>query len=289
MRDGNFAGAQLTIVLVNPSRLYTEGLASLLKDTHYNTVHQLTGFDSAYYPGDEPEGKVVFVVGGRTPSEIVEIVKSIRSHLRSAYILVINASTGSNDVMAALEAGADGYLRDAISPQTFVRVIELIVEDETILPPEFVKSLRETRDAPHEKICSGNHDIEDTNESAEAKNAENSAKVKLSAREGSILRGLVEGAPNKVIAQKLQITEATVKVHVKAILRKIRVKNRTQAAIWGARHMPFSDGLTSDHESSPRIQLREQDRASAGQTLGQALTSNSQESGSLRGSRQTRA
>ncbi len=258
MRDGNFTEAELTIVLVHPSRLFTEGLASLLKDTQYNTVHQLIGFDSAYYPGDELEGKVVFVVGGRTPSEIVEIVKSIRSHLCSAYILVINASTEPKDVMAALEAGADGYLRDAISPQTLVRVIELIVEDETILPPEFVRSLREPRDAPPEKTCNGHHDIEGTNESAAATNEENPAKVKLSAREGSILRGLVDGAPNKVIAQKLQITEATVKVHVKAILRKIRVKNRTQAAIWGAKHLPFSGELTSDHESSPRIQLREQ-------------------------------
>ena len=42
----------------------------------------------------------------------------------------------------------------------------------------------------------------------------------------------MQGAPNKVIAYQLRITEATVKVHVKAILRKIRVKNRTQAAIW---------------------------------------------------------
>ncbi len=64
MRDVSFAEAQLTIVLVHPSRLFTEGLASLLKDTHYNTVHQLTGFDSSYYRGDELEGKVVFVVGG---------------------------------------------------------------------------------------------------------------------------------------------------------------------------------------------------------------------------------
>lgn len=251
MRNGNFTEAELTIVLVHPSRLFTEGLASLLKDTQYNMVHQLIAFDSAYYPGDELEGKVVFLVGGRTPSEIVGIVKSIRSHLCSAYILVINASTEPKDVMAALEAGADGYLRDAISPQTLVRVIELIVEDETILPPEFVRSLREPRDAAPEKTCKGNHEIKDMNE-------ENPAKVKLSAREGSILRGLVDGAPNKVIAQKLQITEATVKVHVKAILRKIRVKNRTQAAIWGAKHLPFSEELTNDHECSPRIQLREQ-------------------------------
>ncbi len=239
MRDTNFTGTQLTIVLVHPSRLFTEGLASLLKDTHYNIVHQLAGSDSAFLQEGNLDGKVVFIVGGRTPSEIVEIVKSIRGRLRSAYILVINASTGPNDVMAALEAGADGYLRDAISSQTFVRVIELIVEDETILPPEFVKSLRELRDAQPDAIYSRVHDIEDMSDAS----ASHSAQIKLSAREGSILKGLVDGAPNKVIAQRLHITEATVKVHVKAILRKIRVKNRTQAAIWAARHMPFSEAL----------------------------------------------
>ena len=56
---------------------------------------------------------------------------------------------------------------------------------------------------------------------------------RLSARQIAILRCLVEGASNKIIARKLKIADATVKVHVKAILRKIRVQNRTQAAIWG--------------------------------------------------------
>jgi two-component system nitrate/nitrite response regulator NarL len=54
----------------------------------------------------------------------------------------------------------------------------------------------------------------------------------LSAREEEILRYIGEGYPNKIIARKLGIMEGTVKVHVKAILRKARVGNRTQAAIW---------------------------------------------------------
>src|SRR5258708_10352833 len=57
----------------------------------------------------------------------------------------------------------------------------------------------------------------------------------LSTREKSILRCLIEGDSNKCIARKIDIAEATVKVHVKAILRKIRVQKRTQAAIWGMR------------------------------------------------------
>ncbi len=252
MRDSNFAGAQLTIVLIHPSRLFTEGLASLLKNTDYDVVHKLTGFDGAYFQNGKLEGKVVFVVGGRTPSEIIDVVRSIRGRLPSSYILVINASTGPSDVLAALEAGADGYLRDAISSQTFVRVIELISENETILPPEFVKSLREPREAASETASTGDHDKEVSNAITLANAQENSANVKLSAREGSILKGLVDGAPNKVIAQRLQITEATVKVHVKAILRKIRVKNRTQAAIWASKNLPLSDALASDQEGAAR-------------------------------------
>ncbi|TIV05318.1 MAG: hypothetical protein E5W02_28205, partial [Mesorhizobium sp.] len=58
----------------------------------------------------------------------------------------------------------------------------------------------------------------------------------LSNREKSILSCLIEGESNKTIARKIDIAEATVKVHVKAILRKIRVRNRTQAAVWAMNH-----------------------------------------------------
>ncbi|MBR0874900.1 response regulator transcription factor [Bradyrhizobium tropiciagri] len=59
---------------------------------------------------------------------------------------------------------------------------------------------------------------------------------KLSEREAQILDGLVQGHANKVIARTCEITEATVKVHMKSILRKIQVANRTQAAVWALEH-----------------------------------------------------
>ena len=71
---------------------------------------------------------------------------------------------------------------------------------------------------------------------------------RLSARQKLILRCLIDGDPNKTIARKIHITEATVKVHVKAILRKIRVHNRTQAAIWAMNNrsfMPVKDNPSS--------------------------------------------
>ena len=72
------------------------------------------------------------------------------------------------------------------------------------------------------------------------------AAPRLSEREIQILDGLVRGYANKVIARRCDISEATVKVHMKSILRKIRVGNRTQAAIWALEHGHCSDDPRTD-------------------------------------------
>ena len=74
----------------------------------------------------------------------------------------------------------------------------------------------------------------------------------LSSREAEILQCLMQGAPNKVIARKLDVAEATVKVHIKAILRKIRVANRTQAAMWAVNHLS-GGGEASLQSSGERL------------------------------------
>ncbi|WP_343074138.1 LuxR C-terminal-related transcriptional regulator [Microvirga zambiensis] len=60
---------------------------------------------------------------------------------------------------------------------------------------------------------------------------------KLSPREADVLRGIMNREPNKVIARQFDVTESTVKVHVKSILRKIGAANRTQAAMWASDRM----------------------------------------------------
>ena len=62
---------------------------------------------------------------------------------------------------------------------------------------------------------------------------------KLSSREREILLSLAEGKSNKLIARMYNLSEATVKVHIKSILRKTRTQNRTQAAIWAVNHRLF--------------------------------------------------
>jgi two-component system nitrate/nitrite response regulator NarL len=84
--------------------------------------------------------------------------------------------------------------------------------------------------------------------------------IRLSWREIDILKRLVHGDSNKQIGRRLDVSEMTVKVHVKAILRKVRARNRTQAAIWGVDHLPDVLGAEAEivsDASSPHGPLSE--------------------------------
>jgi two-component system nitrate/nitrite response regulator NarL len=118
----------------------------------------------------------------------------------------------------------------------FVKSIELVMMGETIYPPAFLSFVVDAdasniEMAPRDEQRALAAATEDTMSAAE-----DTIAPQLSPRETSILRCLVEGDSNKCIARKIDIAEATVKVHVKAILRKIRVQNRTQAAVWGMKN-----------------------------------------------------
>jgi two-component system nitrate/nitrite response regulator NarL len=133
------------------------------------------------------------------------------------------------EMMSSLDAGAHGYCLSTIGCDALVKSLELVMLGETVFPSAlFLSNLgsfsrnREAVEAP----------IRVTRPTPSDRQARN-----LSSREAEILRCLMQGAPNKVIARELDVAEATVKVHVKAILRKIQVSNRTQAAIWATEHM----------------------------------------------------
>jgi two-component system nitrate/nitrite response regulator NarL len=133
-----------------------------------------------------------------------------------------------DELVSAFRAGAKGYFVDVMTCDVFIKSIELVMMGETIFPPAFLSF---ALDSESDHI--GKAVPRDENERAILVRTEDTIAPQLSPREKSILHCLIEGDSNKCIARKIDIAEATVKVHVKAILRKIRVQNRTQAAIWG--------------------------------------------------------
>jgi len=134
-------------------------------------------------------------------------------------------------VLCAFEAGADAYLAKTISHEVLIKSLDLVMLGEAVFPSSILGLIR--------RGASKAGDDEHEADGVEYGEAESEPIPKqLSVRETVILRCLMQGDSNKLIARKFDIAEATVKVHVKAILRKIHAKNRTQAAIWAASHLP---------------------------------------------------
>jgi two-component system nitrate/nitrite response regulator NarL len=149
----------------------------------------------------------------------------------SARIVVIANSFDLHLVPLTVAAGVDSFCLATVDREVLINVLELTILGEQILPWSVIQPLLV---AP---TFSG---LKQTSSSSD-QSAPNPKVGKLSPRETVILQSLMGGEANKIIARKLEITEATIKVHVKSILRKIGAANRTQAAMWANENLRPAD------------------------------------------------
>ncbi len=156
-------------------------------------------------------------------------ISQIHDRFPGARIVVLADEFNVEAVTAAFGCGIDGYFIKEISCGPLIESLKLVALGEKVLPSQLACSLGGMWSSLSSKTCQ-----------------DNVPAANLSEREVEILQCLALGLPNKVVCRRLSITEATVKVHVKAILRKLRVTNRTQAAIWAVKH-----GLEQSFEDTP--------------------------------------
>jgi two-component system nitrate/nitrite response regulator NarL len=206
------------------------GLKHLLAETCF-AVSNAT-FDAVSLQALAPTAApCLFILDGSPGSrETVEFIQNVKAQCPTARVVVLADHFERDTVIMGHAAGADGFCLTSTEREVLIKSLELIMLGETVVPRDMVLSLLQAvshRPQPQEH---GVLPSEDTFAIAPGTR-------KLSTREAEILRCLTEGAPNKVIARKLDVAEATVKVHIKAILRKVGAANRTQAAIWGSAHM----------------------------------------------------
>jgi two-component system, NarL family, nitrate/nitrite response regulator NarL len=127
--------------------------------------------------------------------------------------VVLTSDRSSGAIGKAIGWSVDAYLLKDTSPDALTRSLQLVMLGQQIFPTRLMAALLHTEAEPAAESLGG-------------------ASTNLSPREAQILRHLTSGDSNKAIARALAISEATVKVHLKALLRKVRVSNRTQAAVW---------------------------------------------------------
>jgi two-component system, NarL family, nitrate/nitrite response regulator NarL len=232
-------------VLICEHSLLREGLSRILSAADFRVAAAAAHVNDLEPASLSSEELILLVLNVSNDQDAtIAQVKAFRAQYpRSRVALLADDARLSDENMAtAFRCGADAYFLKP-SCDTFLKSLELVMLGETILPPKILSFfLCQREEGPVAEV-------EATLKVVNAPVADGKTPIsrvpRLSAREQCILRHLIEGASNKAIARKNDIAEATVKVHVKAILRKIRVSNRTQAAIWGMNHDALLDGSSS--------------------------------------------
>lgn len=216
----------LATVIVGQNSLLREGCARILRSVNFRILASVSCDDdlpSKFHP--DPSLFLIFHTGNEF-GLVAEQIKRFKGSYSNAQIAIVADCYRPDELVSAFRAGATGYFVEGITCDVFVRSLELLMMGETVLPTTFLSYVLgpEAERLGEDTHCEDDHqDILVIDDMA----------PQLSPREKLILRCLTEGDSNKSIARKIDIAEATVKVHIKAILRKIRVRNRTQAAIWG--------------------------------------------------------
>lgn len=147
----------------------------------------------------------------------LEALKHLKRLEPAPKVVVLTVSDAHEDIVAALRAGADGYLLKDTDPEDLLDQLHELTSGRFVMSPVIAEHLA----------------LELRSEDREARDA---GSVGLTGREREILIHISDGESNKVIARKLDIAEATVKVHVKHLLKKLGFKSRVEAAVWAVNH-----------------------------------------------------
>jgi DNA-binding NarL/FixJ family response regulator len=234
-------------ILVGKSILLREGLAKILRSGNFRIVASVSCANDLL-PSKPQLHEPLFLIAhtGDSFDAAIEQIGIIRDRHPTGRIAVVADRYRLGELVSALRAGANGYFVDVMTCDIFIKSIELVMMGETIYPPAFLSFVLDPEINHLDEAVP--RDEQEQEQAILIATGDAIASPQLSPREKSILRCLVEGDSNKCIARKIDIAEATVKVHVKAILRKIRVQNRTQAAIWG-----MKNGSPANNNSPPSI------------------------------------
>ena len=242
-------------IVVHPSRIAREGLAYILAKSPFQPACTASTIEEVPSTIAGSGEQVLVLIGVREGIDLVDDMGAIKTSFPDAHVVVLGDPDKSDLVMTALASGATSFVDENVATPTLIKELELLTQGEPVISVSVLKRL-----LCHSFAHPFNDEVVapavDPPETSDAQ-GEPEQTSHLSGREAVILSALVQGASNKVIANQLNITEATVKVHVKAILRKIRVKNRTQAAIWAVNRqsvpMHYRQG-TANWPSSDQVQ-----------------------------------
>jgi len=202
------------VLVIDDHTLFRDGLQSLLSARNIDVVGAIGDGRKGVELAQELKPDIVLLDVRMPTLDGISVLRLIMETAPDYPITLLTTSTDERDLLEALRAGARGYLLKDMEPDQLVQSLRDIVDGQTVVAPNLTHVLAQ--------VVQGKVAIPDN---------ENTPFDSLTPRESEILMLLAEGQSNKLIARNLGISDGTVKLHVKAILRKLQVHSRVEAAV----------------------------------------------------------
>ena len=204
----------MRVLLIDDHALFRMGLSELLQRRGIEVVAALGDCTQGIQEVIDKQPDVVLLDMRMPQMTGLEVLQELKSRQQSMPIVMLTTSRDEADVIDALQGGAQGYLLKDMEPDDLINALKDIVGGQTIVAGELTMVLANALRSGEPEAAPAATDIDN-----------------LTPREREILCLLANGQSNKVIARNLGITDGTVKLHVKAILRKLKIHSRVEAAV----------------------------------------------------------
>lgn len=212
----------MRVLLIDDHALVRKGIEELLQSRGVQVVAAVGSGEEGVRRARELPADLILLDVKMPGMNGIETLKQLRASGVEAPVVMLTMSREDADLNAALRAGAQGYLLKDIEPEELVPALEAALQGSNVVARELVGTLA--------RLVRGNAAPQPAPRRTAAPFAE------LTPRELEILECIADGSSNKMIARALEITDGTVKLHVKAILRKLGMRSRVEAAVSAVEH-----------------------------------------------------
>ena len=174
-------------------------------------ILQASNFNQALkFVETDPNISVIVMDADMPDMNLEEALKDLKAKAPQAKFVVVSAGEDNHTIRKSLELGVSGYISKRLQAEALYKALQLILDGGTYLPPSVLQP-------------SGGNIVQDTQRPRAAKSLTN--------RQNQVLGLVAQGLSNKQIAYEMGVSEATVKLHINALLRSVGATNRTQAVI----------------------------------------------------------
>jgi len=215
------AAQPIRVLVVDDHTLFRRGLIALLAgDARFLVVAEAGDANEAHQRAAATQPDVILLDNHTPGVQGIDALAGFKAVAPGARVLMLTVSEDERDLAAALRGGAHGYLLKTMDSEMLASAIQRTMAGESVVSPEMTSKLVSAFQAGHGTA------------SAPAPASDTDPIHSLSPREREILSLIAKGASNKEVARDLSIAEATVKIHVQHILRKLNLSSRVQAAVY---------------------------------------------------------